>query len=220
MPLIYSLNTLPEAVEWLTSKTSEEWSEKKMIDCAVNGEIVLLALVPGWKAPGDGELEMTGRDRAPVVYVSDGLIEVGNWTLRNLLSRERANLNTDDVKSSGIQSVQVFGTDQIVDSSHLRVRRSDLEQFAMRSSSTIPVNDSKAAAQTPADNREILDITSMRGTPRMVIEHWSAITVLYGHTPDGHQVKRFLDKNEPEKSVRLKTVQNTLINLRKKNLIP
>ncbi len=77
-------------------------------------------------------------------------------------------------------------------------------------------------AETCAQKRAALDITSKRGCPRHVLENWDKIEALHGTGADGHQVGRVLNA-QLDKSIKrpsLKTVQNTLAKLRRENLIP
>lgn len=128
MAFIYPINTLVEAVEWLKSETNEEWSEKKIITCGVSREIVLLASVPNWLAPGRGELEMLDRDGNLSYLVSDGLIKVDSSTLTTLLKHGRATLCMVPVEGIG----DLLGVDRVIDIPCLRVLRNDLELFAAR----------------------------------------------------------------------------------------
>jgi hypothetical protein len=80
----------------------------------------------------------------------------------------------------------------------------------------------KTSKETPAERRAALDITTMRGCPRLILEHWDEIESLHGPSADGRQVrnvlKRNLEKNDEGPS--LKTIQNQLRKLRLKGLIP
>lgn len=71
-------------------------------------------------------------------------------------------------------------------------------------------------------NRAALDITTIRGCPRSILEHWDMIEQLHGQNPDGLQVLRVIKRNtqDGEKVPALKTVQNKLSELRGKDLIP
>lgn len=70
------------------------------------------------------------------------------------------------------------------------------------------------------ENREALDITTTRGCRRRILENWDTIEARYGPKADGRQVLRVLNEDKDEKKPALKTVQNHLIELRRKKLIP
>ncbi|MGV8891703.1 MAG: hypothetical protein ACOH2K_01885 [Burkholderiaceae bacterium] len=77
---------------------------------------------------------------------------------------------------------------------------------------------------TPKERRAQLDIYKERGVPRRIIENWDAIELEYGPKADAHQVLRLLKRISGaggfDDKTALKTVQNTMIILRKRNLIP
>jgi hypothetical protein len=70
-------------------------------------------------------------------------------------------------------------------------------------------------------NRAKLDITTMRGCPRLILEHWDMLEQLHPKSPDGRQVLRYLKRHISDDELPvLKTVQNKLAELREKQLIP
>lgn len=75
---------------------------------------------------------------------------------------------------------------------------------------------------TPTQRRALLDIRSKRGCARLILENWETIVKLYGPEPDGRQVLRAIRPagTIDGKMPALKTVQNSLLNLRKEKLIP
>jgi len=135
MALIYPINTLADAVEWLKSETNEEWSEKKIITCGVNREIILLASVPGWGAPGRGELKMLDRDGNLSDLVSDGLVKVDISTLKTLLNHGRATLGMPKVADSDV----LLGMHHVIDITCIKVRQNVLEPFAARRRAIMPI---------------------------------------------------------------------------------
>lgn len=80
----------------------------------------------------------------------------------------------------------------------------------------------KASEETPAERRAALDITTMRGCPRLILECWDDVEKLHGSSADGRQVQKILKRNleKNDEGPSLKTIQNQLRNLRLKNLIP
>lgn len=73
---------------------------------------------------------------------------------------------------------------------------------------------------TPAARRAALDMLGERGARRRILEKWNDIESEYGPSADGRQVLRVLARNQDEKIVELKTVQNHLAVLRGNGLIP
>lgn len=70
--------------------------------------------------------------------------------------------------------------------------------------------------------QQSLDENSFRGSKRLIIENWDDIERLHGTTADGIKVLRVLQRNKTDmdKMPTLKTVQNSLIQLRDAGLIP
>ncbi len=73
---------------------------------------------------------------------------------------------------------------------------------------------------TPAARRAELDMSGERGARRRILEKWDDIEKEYGPSADGRQVLRVLKRDEDEKIVTLKTIQNHLSDLRANGLIP
>lgn len=67
-----------------------------------------------------------------------------------------------------------------------------------------------------------IDITKERGCRRLILENWDKIKLLHGDNADGRQVLRVVNRNmaDGEKKLKLKNVQNKLIELRNEKLIP
>jgi len=73
---------------------------------------------------------------------------------------------------------------------------------------------------SPAERRRGLDITTLRGVKRRILENWDDIEKLHGPNPTGIQVLRILKRDEEEKNISIKSVQNRLSRLRNEGLIP
>ncbi|NHZ97484.1 hypothetical protein [Massilia sp. CCM 8734] len=72
-----------------------------------------------------------------------------------------------------------------------------------------------------ADRRSKLDLHEERGTKRQILECWDNIERLHGPTVDGTAVMRVLVREHGASEVKeLKTIRNTLIQLRSAGLIP
>ena len=73
---------------------------------------------------------------------------------------------------------------------------------------------------SPAQLRAKLDITTVRGARRRVLEVWGDIEKEYGPSIDARIVLRVLTRDKKAEAPELKTVQNLLIDLRRDGLIP
>ena len=87
---------------------------------------------------------------------------------------------------------------------------------------SIATNLAIATGETPAEQRAALDITTMRGCPRLILECWDTVEMLHGPGADGRQVLKIIKRNlgKFDSEPTLKTIQNTLIKLRLKKFIP
>jgi hypothetical protein len=68
--------------------------------------------------------------------------------------------------------------------------------------------------------QEILETYSLRGAKRRILEYWDTVEKLHPKGADGTMVLRILERSTDAPKVKLKTVQNHLISLRKDGLIP
>ena len=111
----------------------------------------------------------------------------------------------------------------------------EVHQTAVRAGRTPPTpsellgQDGDAAANPGLDeaktikaNREAHDITRERGCRRRILEQWDTIELAHGPKAAGRQVLRILERqrDQSDKTLGLKNVQNTLCKLRKEKLIP
>jgi hypothetical protein len=87
---------------------------------------------------------------------------------------------------------------------------------------SIATDSGTAAEETPAERRAALDITTMRGCPRLILECWDDVEKLHGQSADGRQVQKILKRNleRNDEGPTLKTIQNSLRKLRLEKLIP
>lgn len=85
-----------------------------------------------------------------------------------------------------------------------------------------PVTAPSQGEETPTMRRATHDVTRERGCRRKILENWEVIEELHGTGADARQVLRVLKRNadHSERTPALKTVQNSLIALRKEGLIP
>lgn len=121
---------------------------------------------------------------------------------------------------------------RMINFTHLRVKKSALEAFAATvvpielASDGLPIEaDANFETQeqnelSPKENCAAFDITTTRGSIRRILEVWDKVESRYGSKADARQVLRVLNEDKGEKQPALKTVQNHLISLRKKKLIP
>jgi len=101
------------------------------------------------------------------------------------------------------------------------------KELLRKASLPLPVWFPVITAPTPSDSPSmsekralVLKSTSLRGAKRRIIEQWDNIEKLHGDNADGTHVWRILKRDTDAPEVKLKTVQNHLIELRKEGLIP
>lgn len=126
------------------------------------------------------------------------------------LYEEREELKRKDYENGPFRDIKIFE----------RLAAIDDELDDALKPQPIPPAAGSLRALLPFEHRAKIEITSLRGTRRRIVENWDDIEKEYGAHPDARQVLRVLKRDKDEKQPALKTVQNHLSVLRGKNLIP
>lgn len=138
MTEIFDANTLERASSWLKEETGVEWGPGDFIELGAMDQISLITVIPGWIAPGVGELSIRrlitneGAEqrqnssdepgyRISAGHVSDGLWRVDARLLKTLLTHERASLNN---------LLEVVGQAPFIDASHIRISADELVKLS------------------------------------------------------------------------------------------
>lgn len=130
MANLYPINSLLDAAAWLSQELNEEWTERRIIVEGTLGNITLLASIPGWIAPGKGELAWRDSNGNERPTISDGLAAISEAKLRDLLNRGSVSLafmsngeTQRDVRAS------LPADSPTINESHLRVLSEELHDF-------------------------------------------------------------------------------------------
>lgn len=148
MQELLDINTLDEAVAWLNGNRCGLWSVKKLISYGASRELNLCASSPNWKDLSQVEYQTLAQDGTPVPVYYDGLVNVDDFILSSILKHGNASL-----AGARIGSIEIGYTAEtpIIDSSHLRIYKDELERFAK----TIGLGNIVAKAPTHPDQADI-----------------------------------------------------------------
>lgn len=99
----FQYRSLDDAAKWLNTKLGGSRTAADLLRMGANGEVELLACIPGYSGPGEGELRWQDNNTGnPLAACTDGLVKLSAHMAGVLNTHGRVNLNMVSVNVAGM----------------------------------------------------------------------------------------------------------------------